>query len=177
MDNTLSPPKKRSFARSVLLFVCIIFSIVAFLFVWNEFLSPHAREAREAKRNYAAYEAWEQTYNQALAQDTYGGKTPEETLELFRGALEKDDVELASKYFMLDAGLSRQKWVEWLTKIKDDGNLQKFVQDLRGAERGNSITNEDVGFILRNEDGTVGFGFRLKKINNPMAVIWKIEEM
>jgi len=77
----------------------------------------------------------------------------------------------------LDAGLSRQKWVEWLTKIKDDGNLQKFVQDLRGAERGNSITNEDVGFILRNEDGTVGFGFRLKKINNPMAVIWKIEEM
>src|SRR3989344_4272535 len=38
----------------------------------------------------------------AYKNDTYGGNTPEETLELFRTALEKGDIELASKYFVIE---------------------------------------------------------------------------
>jgi len=36
-----------------------------------------------------------------MSEDTYGGKTPEETLNLFIEALKKEDLELASKYFVL----------------------------------------------------------------------------
>lgn len=41
------------------------------------------------------------TYAQMMA-DTYGGKTPQETLSMYIAAVEKGDYELASKYFVLD---------------------------------------------------------------------------
>jgi hypothetical protein len=34
--------------------------------------------------------------------DVYGGKTPEETFEMYVAALKKGDLELASKYFVVD---------------------------------------------------------------------------
>ena len=40
-------------------------------------------------------------YEELMRQDTYGGKTPEETLKLFVEALKKEDIELAAKYFSL----------------------------------------------------------------------------
>lgn len=39
-------------------------------------------------------------YELAMA-DTYGGKTPQETLEMYISAVEKGDYELASKYFVI----------------------------------------------------------------------------
>lgn len=49
-----------------------------------------------------------ETFNNAIIQmfknDTYGGKTPEETYNLFVDALKKQDVDLAVKYFILDIG-------------------------------------------------------------------------
>ena len=35
-------------------------------------------------------------------QDKYGGKTPEETFDMFLDALRKEDIDLASKYFVLN---------------------------------------------------------------------------
>lgn len=40
-------------------------------------------------------------YQRAMA-DTYGGKTPQETLQMYIDAVEKGDYELASKYFIED---------------------------------------------------------------------------
>ena len=63
----------------------------------------------ERYRGYEEYNNYiklEQRYIQAMTEDTYGGKTPQETLDLFVAALEAEDVELASKYFMLDDNLS-----------------------------------------------------------------------
>ena len=37
-----------------------------------------------------------------IAADTYGGKTPQETLDMFISAVEKGDYELASKYFVVE---------------------------------------------------------------------------
>jgi hypothetical protein len=39
---------------------------------------------------------------QRYKEDKFGGKTPEETYEMFLDALRKKDIELASKYFVLD---------------------------------------------------------------------------
>ncbi len=41
-------------------------------------------------------------YNARLALDTYGGKTPQETLQLYVDAVEKGNYVLASKYFIGD---------------------------------------------------------------------------
>ena len=173
----VTPPltRKTKWWVFVLGFLTIIALGIIVDAVWTEYFSPAAQEARRMKEQYAAYEQQQKTYEEALAQDTYGGKTPEETLALFITALEKEDVDLASKYFIQDINLSRQKWVDFLTKIKDGGNLQRFATDLKTAKKGNSITPQDVGFVLLNDDGTVGFQFGL--ILNKQTKVWKIENM
>ena len=40
-------------------------------------------------------------------EDTYGGSTPEETLQLFIDALKKGDTDLAAKYFVVD---KQEEW-------------------------------------------------------------------
>ncbi len=45
---------------------------------------------------------WLDARRKPYIEDTYGGKTPEETWGLFLDALKKGDVELASKYFVVE---------------------------------------------------------------------------
>jgi len=59
-------------------------------------------------------------------EDTYGGETPEETLELFISALEKGDVELASKYFVLD---KQEEIHGYLAELRDSNGLKNAIVD------------------------------------------------
>lgn len=63
--------------------------------------------------------------------DTYGGGTPEETYDMFIDALKKDDVELASKYFVID---SQKNWLEALNKYKTSGYLPNFIEELENTK-------------------------------------------
>ena len=65
-------------------------------------------------------------YKLAMA-DTYGGKTPQETLDLFITAVEKGDYELASKYFIQD---KQKKWKDELIDIKKSDKLDIFLKPL-----------------------------------------------
>ena len=58
---------------------------------------------QEYKMNKLQIELEEQDkkYIEALKQDTYGGKTPEETIKMLIEALKQNDPELASKYYVL----------------------------------------------------------------------------
>lgn len=71
---------------------------------------------------------------QAIKVDIYGGKTQDETFNLFINALEKEDVDLAAKYFMFDENLSRDKWVKTFSELKDKGLLDEMVKDLNKNE-------------------------------------------
>ncbi|MFY9462229.1 MAG: hypothetical protein WAP51_03450 [Candidatus Sungiibacteriota bacterium] len=61
------------------------------------------------------------------AEDTYGGDTPEETLQLFIDALKKGDVELASKYFILDKQAEQK---QYLISVKDKDFLDEMIVDV-----------------------------------------------
>ncbi|OGN23567.1 MAG: hypothetical protein A2918_00640 [Candidatus Yanofskybacteria bacterium RIFCSPLOWO2_01_FULL_42_49] len=63
--------------------------------------------------------------------DTYGGKTPEETYDMFIDALKKGDVELASKYFVVE---DQEKWNKTLSEYKKVGSLGGFVSELEEAK-------------------------------------------
>src|SRR3989304_74803 len=58
--------------------------------------------------------------NRPYLEDTYGGKTPKETLELFIAAVEKEDFDLASKYFILS---KQGGWKGGLAKAKEKNTL------------------------------------------------------
>lgn len=57
--------------------------------IWNNYLSEDAKSNRAAKENYDAYIKSTNQYETAMKNDTYGGKTPQETLDMFIDALKK----------------------------------------------------------------------------------------
>src|SRR3989338_6079724 len=97
-----------TYKHFVALFLGIILVTVGGYLVWSKFLKYDILKV---------YQNAEKNYVEAMQADTYGGKTPKETLDLFVAALRADDVELASKYFLLDKNASREKWVEYLAEV------------------------------------------------------------
>jgi len=78
---------------------------------------------------------WEKPYRQ----DTYGGKTPEETYDMFITALKNNDAELSSKYFRVD----RQKeWLKTLNEYKNKNLLVVFSKELEEKKKSWSITSK-----------------------------------
>ena len=79
-----------------------------------------------------------------IAADTYGGKTPQETLDMFITAVEKGDYELASKYFVVER---QDKELEDLreSEKKDIENVIELLKQVNKrflkGELSNSIDN------------------------------------
>src|SRR3990167_4021988 len=86
------------------------------------------------------YQKVEKAYVEAMTADTYGGKTPQETLDLFVDALKKGDVELASKYFALNDNensefyLTRREYEVALYQVKLDGKLAELISVISMAK-------------------------------------------
>jgi len=126
---------------------------------------------------YRALKQMEKDYVNAMTADTYGGKTPQETLDMFVDALNKEDVDLASKYFMLDDNLSREKWVKTLGILKERGALDDMARDIRNLKPNpeDSVDANDYKFVLLDDAGMAGatINFRF----NEYSKIWKIESL
>ena len=108
----------------------------------------------------------------AYKDDTYGGSTPEETLELFKKALEKGDIELASKYFVIE----KQKETSKDLRVgKDNGALEIILSDLSRRDNGYSFGSNRFIFRTFDKDGKEEFNFELSL--NPVSNKWKIESL
>lgn len=79
------------------------------------------------KANKAA-EAFNKAIIEMFKQDTYGGKTPEETFNLFVDALKNEDVDLAVKYFVLDPDRRARYWKQF-NNLKQGGKLKEYAED------------------------------------------------
>ena len=123
--------------KKFLVFFSVLLTLVVLVaagsFAWASYWSPEARRAQEAKANFEKFNAGMQAYEDAMRADTYGGATPEETLRMFIDALKKNDIELASKYFMLETNtqsqdyLTRKKWEDGLAEAQKNDKLQKIM--------------------------------------------------
>ena len=134
------------------------------------------RERYQGYGEYRDYKALEQRYIQAMTEDTYGGKTPQETLDLFVAALKAEDVELASKYFMLDDSLSREKWLKTLKMLREQGVLDDMAKDIEDDSRPlENIENNRFAFGLFDRDEVVAASIHMQL--NTYSGIWKIESL
>jgi hypothetical protein len=155
----------KSYLRFAVPFFAIVLVVAGGYLIWSRYFKYDP---------VRAYEKAEKAYVEAMTADTYGGKTPQETLDLFVAALRAGDVELASKYFMLDDNLSRQGWVDYLTAVKEKGLLSKMAEDIATKSVPGNITNEaEFGYVLFNKDGTVGVQIDMRL--NTYTKAWKIE--
>ena len=113
------------------------------------------------------YERMEQVY----AEDTYGGSTPEETLNLFIDALKRGDVDLASKYFVVD---KQEEQKIGLQTLKDKDSFTMMLEDL-GRVRMTKKTSTEAFFTLIGTDGIAEAELVMHK--NPLTNVWKITEL
>ncbi len=90
------------------------------------------------------------TFNNAIIQmfknDTYGGRTPEETYNLFVDALKKQDVDLAVKYFILDAD-RRERYQKEFNDKKQSGELEKYANAFPKWEEFEQIKDQENDWI------------------------------
>ena len=110
-------------------------------------------------------------YMEEYKNDTYGGKTPEETLQLFINALKAGDTDLAAKYFVFG---KREKMKNDLKIGKERGNLEKFLEYLNNPKKGKEVY-EGAYIITFYKDKKVLM--RIDLFFNKQAKIWKIESL
>ncbi|HRY62837.1 MAG TPA: hypothetical protein P5056_03660 [Candidatus Paceibacterota bacterium] len=106
--------------------------------------------------------------------DTFGGKTPEETFDMFLNALKAGDTELASKYYDVTV---QSEVLEGLKKeLSEKGNLDlsiKYFTDVRGGEKKCSdIETDDGGCVFEyiyttDKDETVSISGRSETFFSP----------
>ena len=155
--------------------ISVILVLACFL-TWNNLLSPEAKERREIAKNTEEFFKEIEKGEKAQRDDTYGGKTPEETMQLFIAALEKEDLDLAAKYFSLaEPGVQDPKWIGQLTKAKDDGRLRDSIKLLKRAKFAGESMPGYAGFDISGSDGSMLYGIDLVK--NTYSNLWKISNM
>lgn len=84
-------------------------------FLWQHFPGFHSSLSRE----------------DILKSDTVGGKSEQETYNLFISVLKAGNTDEAAGYFALDQNLSRENWVRTFRQLKDKGLLGKMIEDTK----------------------------------------------
>ncbi|MEK7135004.1 MAG: hypothetical protein AAB735_01155 [Patescibacteria group bacterium] len=97
-----------------------------------------------------------------------GGKTPQETVGLLTGALEKNDLILAVKYFVPE---NREVESEDLTKLYDANLLGDLIKDLKNLKNGKTVDSRHYLFEVPDEAGGTAAEIELIKNKNGF---WKI---
>lgn len=108
-------------------------------------------------------------------EDTYGGKTPEETWSLFLDALRKGDLELASKYIVPE---KREEKLEFLKKEEQIDSLKLLLFQMSGQlqKENSSSSDSETGYYMvpfKNTEGQMEAN-PIVFILNPYTKIWKI---
>ncbi len=116
-------------------------------------------------------EKYVQEQQERYENDTVGGQTPEETLELFISALKEENLELASKYFVLD---EQEEWYRDLSRIKKEGFLDEMISDLEDLETSKKNDGEAF-YVLTDETNLVVVQLIITK--NTSNGVWKITEL
>ncbi|MFH0803882.1 MAG: hypothetical protein V1877_02080 [Candidatus Tagabacteria bacterium] len=111
---------------------------------------------------------------QKYREDTYGGFTPEETLQLFIDALKKGDTDLASKYFVVD---KQEEWKNKLEKSREAGNINNFIillEKINSKENGREIFKGAYQFTYSLNNDTPWI---IDLVINSLTNKWKIESL
>lgn len=136
--------------------VVLILAVLAGLVVWAMLnFGPWLRAWQDQRAATAAQKQLEAVYRN----DKYGGATPEETFDMFIAALEKGDVELASKYFVLN---KQDDWKKTLEEYKTKALLIDFVNELKSEKTSWEKVNS-------NKDNLAQYSYYTVAENNTVA--------
>ena len=166
--------QKRKYWKFVFGLIAVIVGVFILanvgLWLWQKYdLWQGQKRVQQMAEALKKFEA--EDYAKAMA-DTYGGKTPQETLQMYIDAVEKGDYELASKYFIGD------KQDEELNKLNNTNenkkDLEIYLEFVKTAKSWRSSL-EDKNFVMEAKTNLGPSIFiRFKIYPNG---IWKIIEI
>ena len=160
----------RRYTKVMGFFLGIIVLVYGGYWVWENYLNPAPGGADDIRRLEEGLKQMEEDQRN----DTYGGKTPQETLDLFIAALEAGDVDLASKYFLLNE--HREEWREGLEQAKAEGRIDEIVSTVRNMKPSSRDTSsKNVVEFSIIEDGATQHAAIL--MLNEFSGLWKIESL
>lgn len=141
--------KKRRYFKYIIWALVGLF--VLFMIFWGvrNFGDQHVnsqvdRNVEQAKEEWNDY--LEEKYNK-IKDDTYGGETPHETLEMYIDAVELEDYELASKYFTIE---NREEELESLNSAPQE-NIDNVINLYKEALKDEGSYNlEKTSFVTSN---------------------------
>lgn len=168
-------PKKINYkAKTIILIFIVILMIPASYFVWYLVLSPEAQQAQGMRAAVDYYSRIQKNF----ASDTYGGKTPEETIQLFIKALEENNLELAAKYMERDKnGKEDPRYLETLKSLTAE-QKQMYLAKLKAVKadpENNGSDGYNARFSIIDNQGHADFSVNLYK--GTQTPVWKIESM
>lgn len=117
---------------------------------------------------------WEESLKKPYKEDVYGGKTPEQTWQMFLTALKNNDIELASKYFVVE------KQEEIKNRLQESIKLNRFesaIEKLSGKliREKNYLQDKRAYFYIpiKNSEGEIE-AYSVIFYLNPYTKVWKI---
>lgn len=108
--------------------ITLIILLIIFL-IYLAFIIPDIYKSYKWQKSV---ERFQESIEKPFKEDIYGGKTPEETWQMFLSALEKGDIELASKYYDVEHQGEAKKWLE---ELKEKGELAQTIEEMRGLRK------------------------------------------
>ncbi len=160
--------KKNSKRIFIAVFLFLIFVILAGYWIWFYYYSPYAVIGQNVRKYERAIKQMEED----LKADIYGGKTPEQTLQMFVEALTKEDIELASKYFALGGPLSRE---EWKQKIKKETKELIDIVSRAVPTSGQEPSERSFWFSVYDNKGETEQ--LIEMFFNTWSGVWKIQSL
>ena len=117
-----------------------------------QYMEKQEEKARE--ESAANYMQLVTDLQERLKNDKDGGTTPEETLEMFTAALEKGDIDQASKYFVFEPKERQDMLIARLEEIREQGEFETLLGYLEDSEFMPKSSDEHVAvFDTLNKKG------------------------
>lgn len=135
---------------------------------------------------YAAYSGWnsykwqkktdafQAAMEQPYKEDTYGGKTPEETWAMYVSALEKKDFELASKYYAVN---QQKNEMDEINNVVSKGSLDAWVNQLKTLEKDKTqydAARPSYSYKYFDKEFNKDLWSSVSFYQNPYTKVWKI---
>jgi len=146
-DQNLEQPKNKKI-KFIIWFVILLFGVITVvnlsLFGWYK-LTQYINTKKVQQLAEELQKQQEEQYQKVMS-DTYGGKTPQETLKMYIDAVEKGDYELASKYF-IESKQEKEKQSLLNSKREDIENILNLLK--QSLKSDGSFSADKNGFIIR----------------------------
>lgn len=149
----------------------VVLFVLASFIVAAKITLDQRREQREFDRKTKEFQA---ALEKPYREDVYGGKTPEQTWGLFLDALRKGDIDLASKYFVVD---KREEYKKILKRSKKDNELNSWIKEMEKLRKSNKESLENQSnyyYDYFDKEYNQSLSNSVVFYLNPHTKVWKI---